>query len=218
MFSQFRDFLDILGRAFARFKISYATIDDKKDGVERFKKDPSVECFFLHAKAHASGLNLVNATHVFLCEPLINTAIELQAIARVHRIGQHHPTIVYMYLVEDTVEKAIYDISVKRRLAHIDRAAEASQQKKKIRDVEDEIEVANSMEMQEASISKMLTSGRGGGEMVPKNDLWDCLFGARAAGKMRMVDAEAEKTISGFLGAEAAEGRALVQRSGPSKR
>ena len=53
-----------------------------------------MECFFLHAKAQASGLNLVNATHVFLCEPLINTAIELQAIARVHRIGQHNPTTV----------------------------------------------------------------------------------------------------------------------------
>ena len=38
------------------------------------------ECFFLHAKAHSSGLNLVNATHVFLCEPLINTAIELQYV------------------------------------------------------------------------------------------------------------------------------------------
>ncbi|KAL9119541.1 MAG: hypothetical protein Q9187_003907, partial [Circinaria calcarea] len=129
VFSQFKDFLDVLARAFSRFKIGFTSID-KKDGVEKFKKDPSVgipppnvvksrivligsqvECFFLHAKAHSSGLNLVNATHVFLCEPLINTAIELQAIARVHRIGQHHPTAVWMYLVEDTVEKAIYDIS-----------------------------------------------------------------------------------------------------------
>ena len=41
------------------------------------------ECFFLHAKAHSSGLNLVNATHVFLCEPLINTAIELQYVISV---------------------------------------------------------------------------------------------------------------------------------------
>ncbi len=39
------------------------------------------ECFFLHAKAHSSGLNLVNATHVVLCEPLINTAIELQYVS-----------------------------------------------------------------------------------------------------------------------------------------
>ena len=45
------------------------------------------ECFFLHAKAHSSGLNLVNATHVFLCEPLINTAIELQYVFSVSMIS-----------------------------------------------------------------------------------------------------------------------------------
>lgn len=62
---------------------------------------------------------MVNATHVILCEPLINTALELQAIARVHRIGQHRPTTVWMYIVNETVEESIYDISVKRRMAHI---------------------------------------------------------------------------------------------------
>ncbi len=51
-----------------------------------------MECLFMHAKGSSSGLTLVNATHVFLCEPLLNTAIELQAIARVHRIGQRQAT------------------------------------------------------------------------------------------------------------------------------
>lgn len=88
------------------------------------------ECFLLHAKAHASGLNLVNATHVFLCEPLINTAIELQAIARVHRIGQHQDTTVWMYLVANTVEESIYQISVARRLAHIARRREENLKKR----------------------------------------------------------------------------------------
>ncbi|MCJ1443122.1 MAG: hypothetical protein MMC23_003619 [Stictis urceolatum] len=214
IFSQFRDFLDILARAFRRFKIGFATIDDKKQGIERFKKDSSVECFFLHAKAHASGLNLVNATHVFLCEPLINTALELQAIARVHRIGQHSQTNVYMYLVEDTIEKAIYDISVERRMAHINRVQEDSPQKMKTKRIaEEEIEKANSMEMQDASVVRMLTSGRGGGEMVDSKDLWGCLFGVKASGRAKLSD-NAQKTLAGFLGAEAAEHRALVQRSG----
>ncbi len=79
VFSQYRDFLDVLARAFGQFKIGFTGID-RKDGIQNFKNDPSKECFFLHAKAHSSGLNLVNATHVFLCEPLINTAIELQYV------------------------------------------------------------------------------------------------------------------------------------------
>ena len=41
IFSQFRDFLDILARAFSKFKISFTSIDNK-NGVEKFRTDPSV--------------------------------------------------------------------------------------------------------------------------------------------------------------------------------
>ncbi|KAA6416045.1 MAG: SNF2 family helicase [Lasallia pustulata] len=220
VFSQFRDFLDVLGRAFAQFKIGFTGIDSK-GGVEKFKSDPHIECFFLHAKAHSSGLNLVNATHVFLCEPLINTAIELQAIARVHRIGQHQGTTVWMYLVEDTVEKCIYDISVSRRMSHMGREgrAAAATGKGKSQNAElneNAIEAANSQELEQAPLSKLLTKGRGGGEMVDKDDLWKCLFqkeNGRGARKHLLPHAEravAEREVVRHLGASAAEGRREV--------
>lgn len=41
VFSQFRDFLSVLGTAFTSFKIGYARID-QKTGVQRFKDDPGV--------------------------------------------------------------------------------------------------------------------------------------------------------------------------------
>merc|ERR1711981_823712 len=118
IFSQYNDFLQVLTSALKHFKISSVSIRDSK-GIEVFRNDPSKECFLLDAKSDSSGLNLVNATHVFLCEPLVNPALELQAIARVHRIGQMRETSVYMYLISDTVEEAIYQLSVNRRLAHI---------------------------------------------------------------------------------------------------
>ncbi|KAL2857721.1 proteasome stabiliser-domain-containing protein [Aspergillus pseudoustus] len=193
VFSQYKSFLDYLANAFKRFKIEYSSVDEP-DGISRFKGDPAIECFFLHAKAHSSGLNLINATHVFLCEPLINTAIELQAIARVHRIGQHRPTTVWMYLISDTVEQSIYDISVSRRLDHI---MEKEREKKAGSSttngiatngdgtngavVEDLSEVvidsANSLEMQDAPLAKLMEGGAFGGELVKKDDLWKCLFG-----------------------------------------
>lgn len=196
VFSQYKDFLDVLARAFAQFRIGFTGID-RKGGTEKFKNDPGVsgfisviettavpadcpvlkvpqvECFLLHAKAHSSGLNLVNATHVFLCEPLINTAIELQAIARVHRIGQYRPTTVWMYLVSGTVEESIYDISVSRRMLHVSRGAP---QASGIELLEETIDAANSLELQQAPLSKLLTKGSSGGELVDKEDLWNCFF------------------------------------------
>lgn len=163
-------------------------------------------------------MTLINATHVFLCEPLINTAIELQAIARVHRIGQHRPTTVWMYLVSGTVEESIYELSVARRLAHI---IQKEKQEKKTRlavaDEGDEpliedltetaIDSANSMEMEDASLTNLMTSGASGGELVKKDDLWRCLFGnsVQKNGNDRLNETEME--VGRFLRGEAAEQR-----------
>ena len=182
IFSQYRDFLDVLSRSLRDNTIIHSKFDDK-DGIIDFKSNPANECFLLHAKAHAAGLNLVCASHVILCEPLINTAIELQAVARVHRIGQLRETCVWMYLIEGTVEEAIYDISVKRRLAHMDSksrdASRAASRATSPSRGEIAIEAADAKELQAADLSKMFAGGKTGGEMVDKEDLWSCLFGKK---------------------------------------
>jgi E3 ubiquitin-protein ligase SHPRH len=184
-FSQYREFLDVLGAAMTKNQISFSRMD-AKSGTESFMKDPTIECFLLHAKAHSAGLNLVNANHIFLCEPLINTALELQAIARVHRIGQHRRTTVWMYLVAGTVEESIYDISVTRRLAHLRRGGNDSTTSsrsgtpKEGRVTEGAIDAANSLALQSANLGQLLTSGQSGGEVVGSDDFWQCLFGNAA--------------------------------------
>lgn len=61
IFSQYADFLSVLGTAFKRYRIGFTSFE-RPNGITDFKEDPSVECFLLHARAHASGLNLVNAS------------------------------------------------------------------------------------------------------------------------------------------------------------
>jgi E3 ubiquitin-protein ligase SHPRH len=221
IYSQFKDFLEVLGRAFRRFRIGCSSID-KPNGIESFKNDPGIECFLLHARAHSSGLNLVNASHVFLCEPLLNTALELQAIARVDRIGQQQETNVWLYLVDGTVEESIHQLSVKRRMEHIGQAR--SQGKGKAKELtpdeilDSNLEEANSLELQQAPLTRLLVKDEKGGEMVEKEDLWDCLFGGvgrrntngsrngdgnRAIGTELKLDQEVRR----HLGAEAATQR-----------
>jgi E3 ubiquitin-protein ligase SHPRH len=212
IFSQYSDFLGVLSSALKHFKISGVSIREPK-GIERFRRDPSKECFLLDAKSDSSGLNLVNATHVFLCEPLINAAIELQAIARVHRIGQMRETTVYMYLISDTVEEAIYEISVNRRLAHIGQASSSEPASKTTSRAqtpaalqETALDKANNLEMQQAPISTLLAKGKNEGELVDRGDLWSCLFGKlrRSSGG---VSGALQMEVDRQLRADAADAR-----------
>ena len=58
-----------------------------------------VKVLLLPISSGANGLNLIEASHVLLMEPILNPAQELQAIGRVHRIGQNKPTTVHRFLI-----------------------------------------------------------------------------------------------------------------------
>ena len=90
-----------------------------QDALRRFKTDDSVAVLLIPTKSGSGGLNLTEASHVLLVEPLLNPAIELQAIGRVHRIGQTRETHVHHFLMQDTVEaNVVHQQSIIRRTAH----------------------------------------------------------------------------------------------------
>ncbi|ETV91452.1 hypothetical protein, variant [Aphanomyces invadans] len=72
-----------------------------------FETDTDVRVLLLPLKKYNHGLNLVEATHVFLIEPSLQPALHAQAIARVKRLNQTRPTFVHRYAVRDTVEEAV---------------------------------------------------------------------------------------------------------------
>ncbi|KAG9003678.1 hypothetical protein FRB93_010899 [Tulasnella sp. JGI-2019a] len=82
-------------------------------GTDR-KTNPAV--MLISLKAGALGLNLTVANRVFLMDPWWQSAIELQSIDRVNRIGQTKNVHVYQMVAEDTVEARVLSIQEKKQL------------------------------------------------------------------------------------------------------
>ncbi len=131
----------------------------------------------------------------------------MQAIARVHRIGQQQATTVWLYIIDGTVEESIYEISAQRRLEHMGRSG-----KGKSTELTPEIlDTSNSLELQEAPLARLLTKARTGGEFVEGKDLWSCLFGNIARQNRAAESDSLDREIARHLGAEAAEERRLEE-------
>ncbi|KAF7984569.1 hypothetical protein HWV62_13783 [Athelia sp. TMB] len=95
-------------------------IDQSKggqNGAKRFVSDPNLLVLLLHGERENAGLNITCASRVFLVESVVHHGFEVQAIARIDRMGQTRPTEVYCYYAEDTVEKNILDLAARQGLS-----------------------------------------------------------------------------------------------------
>ncbi|XP_075238395.1 E3 ubiquitin-protein ligase SHPRH [Lycorma delicatula] len=108
IFSSWDRVLDLLGEAFSVNDISFRRLalsqKQRNIALSEFKAE-NITALLLPIKHGAKGLNLVEATHVFLVEPLLNPADELQAVGRVHRIGQTRETFVHRFILRSTIEE-----------------------------------------------------------------------------------------------------------------
>jgi SNF2 family DNA or RNA helicase len=71
------------------FRIDGGVSKEQRDErIASFKKGPEGIVFLIQIKAGGVGLNLQDATRVYITSPAWNPATELQAIGRAHRTGQ----------------------------------------------------------------------------------------------------------------------------------
>jgi len=68
--------------------------DDRESRIKAFRVAPSNAVFLIQIKAGGVGLNLQEASRVYIMAPAWNPATELQAIGRADRTGQTRPVIV----------------------------------------------------------------------------------------------------------------------------
>ncbi|KAJ9477921.1 putative ATP-dependent helicase IRC20 [Pseudozyma hubeiensis] len=115
IFSSFGRGLDVIAQSLTANGIRFVRVTGAGklggEAAKVFRSDPDVHVMLLHSEAQSAGLNLLAASHIHILEPLLNTSQELQAIGRVHRIGQTRETNVWCYYVKDTVEERILALS-----------------------------------------------------------------------------------------------------------
>ncbi|KAA8492265.1 putative SWI/SNF-related matrix-associated actin-dependent regulator [Porphyridium purpureum] len=120
VFSQWTSFLDLLRPALDAAHIPYCLIvgsmslTEREKAIRIFKSGP-IPVMLLSLKACGAGLNLVEASRVYLLDSWWNPAVEEQAIDRTHRIGQKQRVEVVKFKVQSTVEDKIISLQERKR-------------------------------------------------------------------------------------------------------
>ncbi|XP_031312362.1 E3 ubiquitin-protein ligase SHPRH isoform X2 [Camelus dromedarius] len=130
VFSTWQDVLDIISKALTDNNMEFAQISRVKtfqENLSAFKYDPQINILLLPLHTGSNGLTIIEATHVLLVEPILNPAHELQAIGRVHRIGQTKPTIVHRFLIKATIEERMQAMLKTAERSHTNSSAKHSE-------------------------------------------------------------------------------------------
>ena len=116
IFSQMTRMLDILEDYCNEKGYKYCRIDgetsleDREIMITEFTKPNSDKfIFLLSTRAGGLGLNLMSSDTVILYDSDWNPQVDLQAMDRVHRIGQTKPVLIYRLLCENTIEEKILE-------------------------------------------------------------------------------------------------------------
>ena len=119
VFSQFTELLDLIADQLRSQALPFLSLTgktatkDRGDVVRRFQAQ-EVPVLLLSLKAGGVGLNLTAADTVIHMDPWWNPAVEEQATARAHRIGQDQPVFVYKLVVEGSIEERMLELQARK--------------------------------------------------------------------------------------------------------
>ncbi|KAG9748136.1 hypothetical protein KCU59_g4126, partial [Aureobasidium melanogenum] len=120
VFSGWTAYLDLIEIALKDNNIGFLRLDGKLSVsartavLDRFKTDPSISVCLVSIKAGGQGLNFTAANNVFMMEPQFNPGVEMQAIDRVHRLGQKRDVVIRRFIMANSFEEKIVELQKKK--------------------------------------------------------------------------------------------------------
>ncbi|PFH09924.1 helicase-like protein [Collimonas sp. PA-H2] len=119
VFSQFTEMLDLIAVELEQLQLPWLALTGKTPPAQRGDlvaqfQSKTVPLLLISLKAGGVGLNLTAADTVIHMDPWWNPAVQEQATARAHRIGQEQTVFVYKIVVEGSIEERIIDLQARK--------------------------------------------------------------------------------------------------------
>jgi superfamily II DNA or RNA helicase len=119
VFSQFTEMLGLIEAELEAMRLPWLALTGKTPPAARGAvvaqfQGKSIPILLISLKAGGVGLNLTAADTVIHIDPWWNPAVEEQATARAHRIGQAQSVFVYKLVVEGSIEERILELQARK--------------------------------------------------------------------------------------------------------
>jgi SNF2 family DNA or RNA helicase len=120
VFSQFTEMLDLVAAELDRLELPHLRLTGQTPAaqrggiVQRFQAR-EMPVLLASLKAGGVGLNLTAADTVIHVDPWWNPAVQAQASARAHRIGQDQPVFVYQLVAQGSIEERMLELQARKK-------------------------------------------------------------------------------------------------------
>lgn len=120
VFSQFTGMLALIRDALDQIGLPWLSLtgdtpaSQRGDVVQRFQAG-EVPVMLVSLKAGGVGLTLTAADTVIQVDPWWNPAVDAQAMARAHRIGQTRPVFVHQLVIEGSIEERMLELQQRKQ-------------------------------------------------------------------------------------------------------